>query len=139
MIKSLVNIFCKLAWECKKAAGVLYFCDDKILLIKRSSLGDYNGYWAIPGGKVESGESYLEGAKRECKEEIGKYHAGKNLGHYDFEKKDFTYRTHFVRVDKEFEPKLNDEHTEYKWADINKLPKKVHPGLLKTLDNLSFK
>ena len=45
---------------------------NKILLLKRSDRNDYKpGYWDIPGGTVEAGETVEEALKREAKEEIG--------------------------------------------------------------------
>ncbi|EGQ43429.1 MAG: ADP-ribose pyrophosphatase [Candidatus Nanosalina sp. J07AB43] len=40
----------------------------EILMIQRDT-GDYDGYWALPGGKVEQGEHVSECAMREIKEE----------------------------------------------------------------------
>lgn len=42
--------------------------DNKILLIKRVK-PPYNGFWSLPGGKVEFGEHPEEAAVREVKEE----------------------------------------------------------------------
>jgi 8-oxo-dGTP diphosphatase len=42
----------------------------KILLIKRNS-GDYQGLWALPGGKIELSEHMDEAALREVNEELG--------------------------------------------------------------------
>ena len=42
----------------------------KILMIKRES-GDYQGYWALPGGKIEQGEHVSDAAVREIREEAG--------------------------------------------------------------------
>lgn len=42
--------------------------DGKILMIKRER-GDYTGYWALPGGKIEQGEHVGEAAEREILEE----------------------------------------------------------------------
>lgn len=43
-----------------------------ILLGKRKSTSQYKpGYWALPGGMIEFGESFLEAAHREVKEETG--------------------------------------------------------------------
>ena len=40
----------------------------KILMIKRHR-GDYSGFWALPGGKIEQGEHISDAAIREVKEE----------------------------------------------------------------------
>jgi len=44
--------------------------DGKFLLIKRLNRPD-RGYWAVPGGHVDEGESEYETAVREMKEEVG--------------------------------------------------------------------
>ena len=44
--------------------------EGKILAIKRER-GDYTGYWALPGGKIEQGEHVGEAAEREILEEAG--------------------------------------------------------------------
>lgn len=43
---------------------------DEVLLINREK-GSWMGRWNGLGGKIEKGESALEGAKRECEEESG--------------------------------------------------------------------
>jgi mutator protein MutT len=50
--------------------GVAIIDDDEILLIKRAH-DPGKDKWAIPGGKVEYGESLAEAATREVKEETG--------------------------------------------------------------------
>lgn len=45
-------------------------CDGKVLLLKRNN-EPYSGYYALPGGKVEKGESALLAAERETVEESG--------------------------------------------------------------------
>lgn len=50
----------------------------KILLIKRGSF-PYRGYWALPGGFCQSGESVYETAHRELYEETHVQHAYLNL------------------------------------------------------------
>lgn len=46
--------------------------DAALLLTRRSSrLKDHPGQWALPGGRVESGESLVEAALRELDEEVG--------------------------------------------------------------------
>ncbi len=44
--------------------------DGKFLLVKRADAPEC-GYWAVPGGHVEKGESHLRAAKRESREEVG--------------------------------------------------------------------
>jgi 8-oxo-dGTP diphosphatase len=45
-------------------------CGEKLLWIQRK-LEPRSGFWAIPGGFMESGESLVEGAARELWEETG--------------------------------------------------------------------
>ncbi len=48
-------------------AVVINLAREEILLIQRSDTGD----WALPGGFLNQGESALEAARREAKEETG--------------------------------------------------------------------
>lgn len=50
--------------------GVAIVDDDEILLVKRAH-DPGRGLWAVPGGKVEFGETLAEAATREVKEETG--------------------------------------------------------------------
>ncbi len=50
------------------AVGAIIFRDEKILLVKRSK-PPAKGMWAIPGGKINSGESMKDALRREIKEE----------------------------------------------------------------------
>jgi 8-oxo-dGTP diphosphatase len=52
------------------AVGAIVFRDDKLLLVKRANHPG-KGLWAIPGGRVELGETMKEAAMREVKEETG--------------------------------------------------------------------
>lgn len=52
------------------AAFIFNYEDDTVLLVKRQ--GSHGaGTWAPPGGWVEAGESLLQAAEREVKEEVG--------------------------------------------------------------------
>lgn len=44
--------------------------EDKILIGKRSKRCKYPGYWELPGGKSEKGETIQETIKRELREEL---------------------------------------------------------------------
>jgi 8-oxo-dGTP diphosphatase len=49
--------------------GVI-FAEGQVLLVKRS-IKPYRGYWCLPGGRVEFGETVEEAVHREAKEETG--------------------------------------------------------------------
>lgn len=51
--------------------GLVYDQSGRVLLSKRIPPSSYPGYWELPGGKIEPGESALEALKRELFEEIG--------------------------------------------------------------------
>lgn len=54
----------------KMVVGCLPFYEDKILLCKRA-IEPRKGYWNLPAGYLENGESAEEGARRESLEEAG--------------------------------------------------------------------
>ena len=54
----------------KVGVGVLVVRDDQVLLCKRCGR-HMNGLYAAPGGHLEYGESFVECASREVKEETG--------------------------------------------------------------------
>ncbi len=54
----------------EKEASIRTKSFSKFLLIKRADKPE-KGYWAVPGGHVDKGETPYEAAKREAKEEVG--------------------------------------------------------------------
>ena len=115
--------------------GVILEKDGKILLGRRhpdpdkasSAFGKSSaGAWSLPGGKLDWGESFEEGAIRETKEETGitiknpqviSVHNCKNE------------QAHFVTVgllarewDGEAKVMEPDEMVEWQWFDLNDLP-----------------
>ena len=54
----------------KVGVGAVVLKDDKILLVRRGA-PPAQGFWAIPGGTLELGETLKEAAEREILEETG--------------------------------------------------------------------
>jgi 8-oxo-dGTP diphosphatase len=54
----------------RTATAIIRFSPNKILLIKRATV-PFKGYWALPGGKAEQGETVEQTIAREVKEETG--------------------------------------------------------------------
>ncbi|MGC4943077.1 NUDIX hydrolase [Kribbella sp. DT2] len=53
------------------AAYVVLRRGDEVLMLLRANTGYMDGYWAVPAGHVEQGESVLAAARREVLEEVG--------------------------------------------------------------------
>lgn len=53
-----------------KAASACVWRGDEVLLVQRGKAHGY-GFWSLPGGKIEPGESALQAAARELLEETG--------------------------------------------------------------------
>lgn len=78
----------KLEERHKKAKGSISFATvlfinerSEVLLIRRKNTGFADGLYALPGGKIESGETASEAAQREAQEEVGIVVDGLKLVH----------------------------------------------------------
>jgi 8-oxo-dGTP pyrophosphatase MutT (NUDIX family) len=130
------------------ASGILFVTPDKrALFLKRSEAGDYPGFYDLPGGKREANETSVDAAIRECSEEIGFYPSGELLelsrristseGNGDRPTLQVDYTTYIQETDIEFiPPRLDEEHTGFKWAPLELPPEPLHPGLVVTLKKL---
>jgi len=113
--------------------GVIVNKNRKILLIKRKgSHGE--GTWAPPGGHIDFGESVLDCAKREVKEETGiEIKNLKILGFTEdlFKQDKKHYITIWVSSEwKSGKVKMGDrEFSEVKWFSWRKLPKPLFTPL----------
>jgi 8-oxo-dGTP diphosphatase len=103
-----------------EGAGIIFIHDDKILLLQNDK-----GLWEIPGGKKNKGEKFLEAAIRETAEEIGYCPEFKKIGYYIHENNKNKFKIYFGLVDSKFECKISDEHIDWKWANIDKLPQQL--------------
>lgn len=120
------------------AAGIVFVGPDgRILLLHRSSAEEnYAGHWCLPGGGVDDGETPERGAEREAAEELG---GAAPIGHrrlLDQRKtpNGMIFHTFAQACEDCFVPILNEEHSGYTWAELEMLPRPMHPSVLKTLD-----
>ncbi len=98
--------------------------------------GSWPDTWALPGGKIDRGETVIVGLAREIEEELGGRILDPKLipiERYTSSDQRFVYHTFFVSVDDEFVPLLNDEHSGYAWLPLSSAPKPLHPGISRTL------
>ncbi len=118
----------------KTYTGVVVKCDNKVLLAKRNNQGAFPGMWSIFGGKLEEGESTMEGAKREFFEETAVDIKGKDLKFVgliprhtrDGKKIKGLMYVYLLEVDNCVEPDLGsaidgEEHTEWKYFDLSEI------------------
>jgi len=126
--------------------GVMILRDNKVLLGKRhedpekaSSLLDGAGTWTMPGGKLDFGEKFEDGGKREVEEETGiKLNNIKVI----CVNNDIIESAHFVTVglfsdNCVGEPKVMepDEITKWKWFSLDELPSLIYFPSKKLLEN----
>ena len=106
------------------AAGVLFLAGDdpralKALLVRRTGVGDHEGEWSVPGGKIEEDETAEEAAIRECEEELGIVHFPNDLELHARRIRDgVDYTTFACRVPEPFEVTLNEEHDAFEWVPV---------------------
>ena len=118
------------------SAGIFYYSSstNRFLFLLRNDNKSAT-FWGIPGGKIETGETLIEGLQRECIEEIDYFpRDAKLIPIQKFVNNTFTYHTFFCSVEREFLPVLNDEHIGYCWVDVDNYPKPLHPGLFNTVN-----
>lgn len=126
--------------------GVMILKDNKVLLGKRhgdpakaTSLLHGAGTWTMPGGKLNFGDTFEAGAKRETKEETG---LTINKIEVICVNQDMVEAAHFVTIglmatDFVGEPKIMepDEITEWRWFDLDNLPTPLYLPSAKILEN----
>lgn len=121
-----------------RAASIAFVTKDgRTLLLRRSKdEANFPSHWAFPGGGLEADETFEDGARRECKEEIGdcaldgmKVLDAKRTQH------GWDHVTYVIPVKEPFDPRLNGEHDDYAWAPITGLPSPMHPAVQQTIED----
>lgn len=126
--------------------GVMIFKNNKILLGKRnedpekaSSLLNGAGKWTMPGGKLDFGETFEQGAKRETLEETSIVLNDTSVLCIN---QDIIESAHFITIgliSDSFsgEPQVMepDEITEWNWFDLNDLPSPMYFPSAKIIEN----
>lgn len=118
-------------------SGALFYTLDtnRFLLLHRTQ-SKQNNVWGLVGGTNEDTETPFEGLRREIEEEIGLVPPIKKtipLETFVSNDENFNFHTYLCVVEKEFLPKLNNEHDGYAWVSFGKWPKPLHQGLNNTL------
>lgn len=128
------------------AAYVLLYQNDKLAFVLRSHTGYMDGQYGLPSGKVEKNESYLAGAIREAKEEIGVDIIPADLQHALTMHRDgqdgsswvdiYFTATAWAGEPYNAEP---DKHSEFIWLDVNHLPANIIPSVRYSLERIKAK
>ncbi len=129
LIKTMMKI-CKHNFPLVGATAIILNSKKQVLLSKRKKIGlFYPGYWNLPGGLIELGETPEKALEREVKEEIGvKIKVLKYTGkvYQDVIKKEKVYETitlpYYAKIIKGT-PKPLDETTEVKWFNPKEIKK----------------
>lgn len=119
-------------------AGALIYCaaTRRYLFVLRNGHA-HDGSWGIVGGKIEPGETVVQGLYREIQEEIGLDLSDRKIvpvEKFTSDRKHFVYHTYLIRVDSEFVPNLNHEHRGYCWVQLRDYPRPMHPGVWRTFN-----
>ena len=104
------------------AAGVLLDREGNVLITRRPEGADLAGWWEFPGGKIEIGESPLQGLIRELDEELGiVVHAVAALVTYEFEYPERVVNLHALQVTDYTGQPSGKEGQPLQWAPISEL------------------
>lgn len=105
----------------------------KFLMGKRSSKVNKSGRWNLFGGRVDNGERPRDALLRELCEETGlsiksrhltKLHTVIQRVHSGQDERDMHY--YVIKADREFSPRLNREHSDFRWFKAKQLPSKFN-------------
>lgn len=128
--------------ETVRVSGIFVECEGKFLILKRRNDISQPGKWGLPAGRIKSGETELEAAIRELREETG-YEASPaqlnfiSKSDWHFPGKRVIYYRFNMNLEKPFDVRLTPkEHVEFRWItrdEFRSLKNPIH-GLKKLVD-----
>ena len=122
------------------AVHLLFFQNDSVLLLLRANTGWKDGFYSVPAGHVENGQSVLTSAIREAKEETGVDIKSSDLEvvHVMHRKADDERVDFFLTVRKWHGQITNNEPhkcDDLSWFSINSLPENIIPYVEEAIIN----
>lgn len=124
----------------KSAVHLFIFQNNQLLMLKRKNTGYMDGYYSLVAGHLDGGETVIEAAIREAKEEIDI-----DINQEDVEVSQIMHRKSdderidfFVRINAWQGDIINnecDKCEELKWFDIGDLPDNIIPYVRKSIEN----
>jgi 8-oxo-dGTP diphosphatase len=115
--------------------------DNKILLQRRFQTGFMDGYYGVPAGHLDGGETAREGCAREIKEEIGVDINPEDLKvvHVMHRKAEKDERIDFFMTTTEYSKEIRncepDKCDDLKWFNFNELPDNMVDYVKVALEN----
>jgi len=117
----------------KHAAGLILQAPDRsILLLRRSPLVNNPGYWNLPGGRIDPGETPLQAAMRETFEESGiRVRIAAPYSVLVRKNGNKLYHVFLAGIPKVI-PRINEESDKWVWVQPSQARMlRLHPGLRK--------
>ena len=116
------------------AVGVIVNDQREVLIAHRSKVQHQGGLWEFPGGKIEAGESDLQGLTRELAEEIGiAVVSAETLTNIQHDYGDKIVDLHFILVSEFCGDAVGREGQEIRWVSVAELPQYSFPAANKAV------